>query len=271
LIEKVKNADVVIFAGGISPRLEGEEMPISLPGFKGGDRSDIELPAVQRNCIEALKKAGKKVVFVNCSGSAVAMVPETQNCEAILQAWYGGEAGGQAVADVLFGDYNPAGHLPVTFYKSLQQLPDFSDYSMKERTYRYMTSAPLFPFGFGLTYTTFNIGSATASKTQITNKEGVQLTIPIANTGKRDGTEVLQVYVRKLNDPDSPLKTLRAFKRVRLSPGAKEIVKLDLPAKTFEFFDPIDAVVKVTPGDYELLYGESSDNKDLKTLKIKIL
>jgi beta-glucosidase len=271
LIEKVKDADVVIFVGGISPRLEGEEMPISLPGFKGGDRTDIELPAVQRSCMEALKKAGKKVVFVNCSGSAVAMVPETQNCEAILQAWYGGEAGGQAVADVLFGDYNPAGHLPVTFYKSLQQLPDFSDYSMKERTYRYMTSAPLFPFGFGLTYTTFNIGSATASKTQITNTEGVQLTIPITNTGKRDGTEVLQVYVRKLNDPGSPLKTLRAFKRVQLSPGAKENVKLDLPAKTFEFFDPVNAAVKVSPGDYELLYGESSDNKDLKTLKIKIL
>src|SRR6185312_3887108 len=153
LVNKVKEADVVVFVGGISPRLEGEEMPISLPGFKGGDRTDIELPAVQRNCIAALKKAGKKVVFVNCSGSAIAMVPETQNCDAILQAWYPGQAGGQAVADVLFGDYNPAGHLPVTFYKNVQQLPDFSDYSMKGRTYRYMTAEPLFPFGFGLTYT----------------------------------------------------------------------------------------------------------------------
>ncbi|MDP9079902.1 MAG: glycoside hydrolase family 3 C-terminal domain-containing protein [Bacteroidota bacterium] len=271
LVDKVKDAEVVIFVGGISPRLEGEEMPISLPGFKGGDRTDIELPAVQRNCIAALKHAGKKVVFVNCSGSAVAMVPETQNCDAILQAWYSGEQGGQAVADVLFGDYNPAGHLPVTFYKNVQQLPDFSEYSMKGRTYRYMTSEPLFPFGFGLTYTTFNVGDASASKTQILKTEGVQLTVPVANTGKRDGTEVLQVYVRKLNDTAAPVKTLRAFKRIPLSSGAKEMVKIDLPAKTFEFFDPTDAVVKVTPGEYELLYGESSDNKDLKIIKIKII
>lgn len=271
LIDKVKNADVVVFVGGISPRLEGEEMPINLPGFKGGDRTDIELPAIQRNCIAALKQAGKKVVLVNCSGSAVALVPETQNCDAILQAWYSGEAGGQAVADVLFGDYNPAGHLPVTFYRNVQQLPDFSEYSMKGRTYRYMTSEPLFPFGFGLTYTTFNIGDATASKTQITHSEDIQLTVPVSNTGKREGKEVLQVYVRKLNDTAAPVKTLRAFKRIPLTPGAKEMVKIDLPAKTFEFFDPADAVVRVMPGEYELLYGESSDNKDLKTIKIKII
>ncbi len=271
LVDKVKDADVVIFAGGISPRLEGEEMPITLPGFKGGDRTDIELPAVQRDCIEALKKAGKKVVFVDCSGSAIAMVPETQNCDAILQAWYPGQAGGQAVADVLFGDYNPAGHLPVTFYKNVQQLPDFSDYSMKGRTYRYMTSDPLFPFGFGLTYTTFKVGNATANKTRIVKTEGVQLTVPVANTGKRDGIEVLQVYVRKLNDTAAPLKTLRAFKRVSLSSGKSEIVKLDIPAKAFEFFDATDAVEKIAPGNYELLYGESSDKKDLKSVKITIM
>ena len=271
LIDKVKDADVVVFVGGISPRLEGEEMPISLPGFKGGDRTDIELPAIQRSCMEALKKAGKKVIYVNCSGSAIAMVPETQNCDAILQAWYPGQAGGQAVADVLFGDYNPAGHLPVTFYKNVQQLPDFSDYSMKGRTYRYMTAQPLFPFGFGLTYTTFNVGNATASKTRIAKTEGLQLTVPVANTGKRDGIEVLQVYVRKLNDTAAPLKTLRAFKRVPLSSGKSEIVKLDIPAKAFEFFDATESVEKITPGDYELLYGESSDNKDLKSIKIKIM
>jgi beta-glucosidase len=270
LVDKVKDADVVVFVGGISPRLEGEEMPISLPGFKGGDRTDIELPAVQRSCMEALKKAGKKVVFVNCSGSAIAMVPETQNCEAILQAWYPGQAGGQAVADVLFGDYNPAGHLPVTFYKNVQQLPDFSDYSMKGRTYRYMTSEPLFPFGYGLSYTTFNIGVAKASKTLITRNESILLTVPVTNTGKREGTEVLQVYVRKLNDTAAPLKTLRAFKRVAVSPGKTELVTLDLPAKTFEFFNGEDGVVGVSPGDYELLYGTSSDNKDLKPLKITI-
>ena len=270
LVDKVKDADVVIFAGGISPRLEGEEMPISLPGFKGGDRTDIELPAVQRSCMEALKKAGKKVIFVNCSGSAIAMVPETQNCDAILQAWYPGQAGGQAVADVIFGDYNPAGHLPVTFYKNLQQLPDFSDYSMKGRTYRYMTAEPLFPFGFGLSYTSFNIGDAKASKTLINRNEGIQLAVPVANTGKRDGIEVLQVYVRKLNDTAAPVKTLRAFKRIPVSIGKIELVTFDLPAKTFEFYSEADGLVGVSPGNYELLYGTSSDSKDLKPLKITI-
>jgi beta-glucosidase len=270
LVEKVKDADVVVFVGGISPRLEGEEMPVQLPGFKGGDRTDIELPAVQRNCMAALKKAGKKVVFVNCSGSAIAMVPETENCDAILQAWYAGQVGGQAVADVLFGDYNPSGHLPVTFYKNVQQLPDFSDYSMKNRTYRYMTSAPLFPFGYGLSYTTFNIGDAKVSKTVISNKEAIQLTVPIANTGKRDGTEVLQVYVRKVGDTDGPVKTLRAFRRIPVSQGQTTTATVNLPAKTFEFFNRDAGSVKVTPGDYELLYGTSSDSKDLKTLKITI-
>ncbi|MGZ3963531.1 MAG: xylan 1,4-beta-xylosidase [Mucilaginibacter sp.] len=270
LVKKVKDADVVVFVGGISPRLEGEEMPVQLPGFKGGDRTDIELPAVQRNCIAALKKAGKKVIFVNCSGSAIAMVPETENCDAILQAWYAGQVGGQAVADVLFGDYNPSGHLPVTFYKNVQQLPDFSDYSMKNRTYRHMTSAPLFPFGYGLSYTTFNIGNAKASKTVIGNKEAIQLTVPIANTGKRDGTEVLQVYVRKVGDKDGPVKTLRAFKRMPISAGQTAIAMVNLPAKTFEFYNRDAGSVKVSPGDYELLYGTSSDSKDLKPLKITI-
>ena len=271
LIEKVKDADVVVFAGGISPKLEGEEMPVQLPGFKGGDRTDIELPAVQRNCIEALKKAGKKVVFVNCSGSALALVPEAENSEAILQAWYGGESGGQAVADVLFGDYNPSGHLPVTFYKNLQQLPDFSDYSMKNRTYRYMTAEPLFPFGFGLSYTSFVIGDAKINKSQITNKEGIKLSVPVANTGKRDGTEILQVYIKKLNDPEGPVKTLRAFRRVPVSSGKSELVTLDLPANAFEFFDPTTAVVRVAAGDYEVFYGNSSAGKDLKSVKVKII
>ena len=270
LVNKVKDADVVVFVGGISPRLEGEEMPVNLPGFSGGDRTDIELPAVQRNCMAALKKAGKKVVFVNCSGSAIAMVPETENCDGILQAWYAGEQGGQAVADVLFGDYNPAGHLPVTFYKNVQQLPDFSEYSMKDRTYRYMTAEPLFPFGFGLSYTTFAIGDAKVNKAQIAKNESIELTVPIANTGKLDGLEILQIYVRKPGDKDGPIKTLRAFKRVPVASGKTALATLNLPAKTFEFYSDADAVVKVLPGDYELLYGTSSDGKDLKSVKITI-
>ena len=156
LINKLEGIDVVVFVGGLSTRIEGEEMPVTFPGFKGGDRTDIELPLVQRNCLKALKKAGKKVVFVNCSGSAIALTPEIESCDVILQAWYGGESGGQAVADVLFGDYNPSGKLPVTFYKNSDQLKDFEDYSMKGRTYRYMNDA-LFPFGFGLSYTALTL------------------------------------------------------------------------------------------------------------------
>ncbi len=128
----------MVFSGGLSGKLEGEEMPVNYPGFKGGDRTNIELPPVQRNCLKALKDAGKTVIFVNCSGSAIALTSETKTCDAVLQAWYAGESGGQAVANVLFGDYNPSGKLPITFYKSSDQLKDFEDYSMRGRTYRYM-------------------------------------------------------------------------------------------------------------------------------------
>ncbi len=269
LIQKLKGVDVVVFAGGISSRLEGEEMPVDLPGFKGGDRTDIELPSVQRNCLKALKQAGKTVIFVNCSGSAIGLVPETENCDAILQAWYAGESGGQAVADVLFGDYNPSGKLPVTFYRNVNQLPDFQDYSMKNRTYRYM-SDPLFPFGFGLSYTTFSIGTAQICKNDIHNGGSVELAIPVSNTGKRDGTEVVQVYIRKENDADGPLKTLREFQRVSIAGGKTGEVTIDLPSSSFEFFDRASGKMAVTPGEYEILYGDSSDSKSLKMVKITL-
>ncbi len=269
LIKKLQGINVVVFVGGISGQLEGEEMPVSYPGFKGGDRTDIELPMVQRNCLKALKQAGKKVIFVNCSGSAIGLVPETETCDAILQAWYAGESGGQAVADVLFGDYNPSGKLPITFYKNISQLPDFEDYSMKSRTYRYM-SDPLFPFGFGLSYTTFTIGDAKISKTTIKADENIQLTVPVSNTGKKDGTEILQIYIRKLKDTGGPLKSLRAFKRIEVSAGETKVVSILLPSKTFESFDISSNSMKVTNGEYELLYGTSSDNSDLKSVKIMV-
>jgi beta-glucosidase len=270
LVKKLKGIDVVIFAGGISSQLEGEEMPLLIPGFKGGDRTNIELPESQRNCLKALKQAGKKIVFVNCSGSAIGLVPETENCDAILQAWYGGESGGQAVADVLFGDYNPSGKLPVTFYKNIQQLGDFEDYSMKGRTYRYM-SDPLFPFGFGLSYTTFRIGDAKICKNEIKSDENIELTIPVTNKGKKDGTEVVQVYIRKVNDTDGPLKTLRGFQRVNVSAGKTKNITISLPYSAFEFFDRPSGKMAVTVGEYEVLYGNSSDAKDLKTVKVTVL
>lgn len=158
------DADIVIFAGGISPKLEGEEMPVTVDGFKGGDRTTIELPKVQRDLIRTLKENGKKVIFVNCSGGAMGMLPEDSICDAILQAWYPGESGGLAVAETLYGINNPAGRLPVTFYKSNSQLPDFEDYNMTGRTYRYMTEKPLYAFGHGLSYTAFSYKNARLSK-----------------------------------------------------------------------------------------------------------
>lgn len=270
-IEKVKDADVVVFAGGIAPSLEGEEMRVTVPGFKGGDRTDIELPAIQRRMLKALKDAGKKVIFVNYSGSAMGLVPETQSCEVILQAWYPGQAGGTAVANVLFGDYNPSGRLPVTFYTSVNQLPDFEDYSMKGRTYRYMTEKPLFPFGYGLSYTTFYIGKAKFSKNEITCDETVEVIIPVSNKGKRDGTEVVQVYVKKVNDTDGPIKTLRGFKKLEVGAGKSSKVTIELDPSAFEFFDLNQNKMAVTPGEYEVYYGTSSDIRDLKSLKIKLL
>ena len=269
LIKKLKGIDLVVFVGGLSGNLEGEEMPVSYPGFKGGDRTNIDLPSVQRNCLKALKDAGKKVVYVNCSGSAIALTPETESCEAILQAWYAGESGGQAVADVLFGDYNPSGKLPVTFYKNSDQLKDFEDYSMKGRTYRYMEDA-LFPFGYGLSYTSFEIGTAKLNRTTIKADETIELSVPVKNTGSFDGTEIIQVYVRKINDVEGPIKTLKGFKRVELAAGKSQQATIELPYGTFEFYDWKQRKMTTVPGEYELFYGNSSDAKDLKTLKVKI-
>jgi beta-glucosidase len=269
IINKLKNIDVVIYVGGISPRLEGEEMPVELPGFKGGDRTDIELPEVQRNFLKALKVAGKEVIFINCSGSAIGLVPETESCDAILQAWYSGESGGKAVADVVFGDYNPSGKLPITFYKNIRQLPGFEDYSMKGRTYRYM-SDPLFPFGFGLSYTTFHIGNAKISKTKIDKQDSVQLSIPVANTGKHNGTEVVQVYVKKVSDTSGLLKTLKGFKRVYVPAGKTADAVINLPGNSFEFYDEKSLGMAVVPGDYEVWYGTSSDLRDLKKVTLTI-
>ena len=270
LVDKLKGIDEVIFVGGISPRLEGEEMPVEFNGFKGGDRTHIELPASQRNCLQALKKAGKKIVFVNCSGAAMALTPETESCDAILQAWYGGQSGGQAVADVIFGDYNPSGKLPVTFYKNSDNLGDIEDYSMKGRTYRFMDDA-LFPFGYGLNYTSFRIGNAKLSKTEFKDNESIQLTVPITNTGKRSGSEVVQVYIRKVNDIEGPLKTLRGYQRMEITAGRTQEATFNLNADSFEFFDWSQRRMMVTPGEYEVYYGKSSSLKDLKKINVKII
>ena len=270
LLKTVAKADVVIFAGGISPSLEGEEMPVSAPGFRGGDREDIQLPAVQRRVVQALKKAGKRVVFVNFSGSAMGLVPESRNCEAVVQAWYPGQAGGTAVADVLMGRYNPAGRLPVTFYKGIDQLPDFQDYSMRGRTYRYFLGEPLYPFGYGLSYTTFEYGKAELSKMAMDEGESVMVTVPVRNSGKIAGEEVVQVYIRRVDDREGPIKSLKAFKRISLKPGQSARVALELPAERFECFDVKSNAMRVMSGKYEILYGSSSRAEDLQKLPFVI-
>jgi len=171
---------------------------------------------------------------------------------------------------VLFGDYNPSGKLPVTFYRNSDQLKDFEDYSMKGRTYRFMNDA-LFPFGYGLSYTTFMIGDAKPCKTEIRSDEMLELSIPVSNTGKEKGIEVVQLYVKKVNDTDGPIKTLRSFKRVEVAPGKTIQVSIDLPPSAFEFYDRSQLKMAVTSGEYELYYGNSSDSKDLKIIRISIL
>lgn len=269
-VNAVRNADVVVFVGGIFPSLEGEEMGVDLPGFKKGDRTSIELPEVQRNLLAALHRAGKKVILVNCSGSPVGLVPETEICEAILQAWYPGQQGGRAVADVLFGDYNPAGRLPVTFYRSIEQLPDFEDYNMTGRTYRFMKERPLFPFGYGLSYTTFTYGAATFSKQTVGSEDNLSLVVPVSNTGSRDGEEVVQVYLSKVGDEAGPVKTLRAFKRVSVPAGKTVNVHITLSKKDLEWWNEGTHSIQFCPGEYQVWIGGSSDEKALSKYAIQL-
>lgn len=267
---RVADADVIIFAGGISPKLEGEEMGVKLPGFRGGDRTNIELPQVQKDMLKALKVLGKPVIFVVCTGSAIALPEEDKLVDAIVNAWYPGQAGGSAIADVLFGDYNPAGRLPVTFYTSTEDLPDFEDYDMYDRTYRYFEGTPLYPFGHGLSYTSFDYGDAQLSSKMLKKGKTVTLSIPVSNAGERDGEEVVQVYIKKIEDTYGPKKSLRAFRRVPIAKGATEKVEITLQASDFELFDSKSGRMDVTPGKYELLYGGTSDDSKLKKLTIKI-
>ena len=249
---KLKGIDIVIFAGGISPAIEGEEMPVDLPGFRGGDRTDIELPAVQRGLIRQLQAAGKKVILVNFSGSAMGLETETKTCEAILQAWYPGEEGGHAIADVLFGDVNPSGRLPITFYRHTADIPDYEVYAMEGRTYRYFRGTPLFAFGYGLSYSQFTYGEARI--------ENGQLIVPVTNDSARDGAEVVQLYVRDPEDANGPLKTLRGFCRVAIPAGKTVEATLPLTDETFLAWSEADGDMVPKHGRWDLLYGGSSDH-----------
>lgn len=251
-VQAASDAKTVIFCGGINPRLEGEEMEVKEEGFKGGDRTMIELPADQREILAALHKAGKCVILALCSGSAIGLVPEQQSTDAILQAWYGGQAGGQALAEVLFGKVNPSGKLPVTFYRNIEQLPDFEDYNMEGHTYRFFRGEPLYPFGYGLSYSKFVYGKPSFANGQ--------LSLPVSNKSKVDGTETVLVYLSKVGDIDGPIRTLRAFQRVEIAAGNTKTVKIPLPDSAFEWWDAKSNAMRILPGQYIIEVG----NKKLR-------
>lgn len=265
-VEAAGDCDIVVFAGGIAPCLEGEEMPVSAPGFKGGDRTSIELPDVQRRLVKALRDAGKKIIFINFSGSAVALAPESDNCNALLQAWYPGQEGGTAVADVLYGDFNPSGKLPLTFYASDSQLVDYEDYDMEGRTYRYFRDEPLYPFGHGLSYTSFSFG-----KGRILRKmDGtLEFVVPVENTGSCAGGNVAQLYVSRPDDAEGPVKTLRGYTRIWLEPGQSTLARIPICEETFLWWNPASGRMEPLPGEYLLHYGDSSAGSALQTVRYR--
>lgn len=256
LASEVADADAIIIIGGISAQMEGE----------GGDKATIELPSVQQRLLRAMHKTGKPVVFVNCSGSAIAFGCLEGEYDALLQAWYPGQGGSEALADVIFGDYNPGGKLPVTFYASNDDLPDFLDYSMENRTYRYFRGTPQYAFGYGLSYTDFETGKAKISGKSMKADGSVKITVPVTNIGNREGTETIQIYVKALDYAEAPVKSLRGFQKVHLQPGQTAKAEIVLDGEAFEYYDPSIDELSTRPGRYQILYGTSSLEKDLKSI-----
>jgi len=269
-VEAADLADVVIYVGGINSQLEGEEMPVHYDGFEGGDRTRIELPPVQESLLKMLKATGKPVVFINCSGSAMAIPWEAANLPALLQAWYPGEQGGRAVAEVLFGDVNPAGRLPVTFYRATTDLPAFEDYSMSNRTYRYFNGQPLFAFGHGLSYSKFDYTNPGTDEPSYKPSSTVKLSFSLRNTGGRAGEEVAQVYFRHVNSAlAQPKLALCGFVRVHLEQRQRVNVAVNIPVERFRYWDTTQEQYAVEPGNYELMIGAASDDIRLRVpLKI---
>ncbi len=232
-VAAAKKADVAIVVLGLSQRLEGEEMPIKVDGFAGGDRTHLNLPKTQQDLVKAIKNTGKPTILVLLNGSAIAVNWEDENLDAIISAGYPGQEGGNAVADVLFGDYNPAGRLPVTYYKSVEQLPAFDNYDMAGRTYKYFEGEPLYPFGYGLSYTTFKYSDLKVPK-KIKTGEPVKVIVTVTNSGKRAGEEVVQLYLKdeKASTPRPKLQ-LEGFKRIYLNAGESKVVEFELTPRQF--------------------------------------
>jgi beta-glucosidase len=254
-VNVARQADAVVMVMGISPALEGEEMTVNVAGFRGGDRTDISLPKAQEDLLRAVHATGKPITLVLLNGSALAVNWADENIPAIVEAWYPGEEGGTAIADVLFGDYNPGGRLPVTFYKSVDQLPPFEDYNMRGRTYRYFKGDPLYPFGFGLSYTSFKYENLKLSAQSVKAGEGVKVSVDVRNAGDRAGDEVVQLYVTDAAaSVPTPIRSLAGIKRIFLKPGEKQAVSFTLGAERMTVIDDKGKRV-VEPGEFTVSVG----------------
>jgi len=253
-IDAAKNSDVVIAVLGITSELEGEEMPVDEEGFKGGDRTSLDLPKPEQELLEAVSATGKPVVLVLANGSALAVNWAKEHVNAILESWYAGEEGGAAIAETLSGKNNPAGRLPVTFYTGVEQLPPFEDYSMNGRTYRYFKGKPLYPFGYGLSYTTFSYNDLKLSKDSIKAGDPLTVEVTMTNTGKRDGDEVAQVYLSFPNVAGAPLRALRAFKRISLKAGEVQKLRFELRERDLSMVNDAGEPL-IAEGQYSVSVG----------------
>jgi beta-glucosidase len=237
-VQAARQADAVILLLGLTSRLEGEEMSVAIDGFRGGDRTAIDLPAAQERLLERVVAVGKPTVLVLLNGSAVAINWAQANVPAIVEAWYPGQAAGSAIADVLFGDYSPAGRLPVTFYKSVTDLPPFDDYRMTGRTYRFFKGEPLYAFGHGLSYTSFSYANLRTSSDSATTNDTVVVSVDVTNSGKRSGDEVVQLYVQHVGSAvERPIRDLRGYRRLTLAPGETRTVQMRLPIASLAYWD----------------------------------
>jgi beta-glucosidase len=273
-VKLAKESDVVVFVGGITSRLEGEEMKVPLEGFSGGDRTSLDLPKVQERLLKALQATGKPIVLVLTSGSPIAVNWASEKIPAIVQLWYPGEEGGTALADVLFGDYNPAGRSPVTFYQSVNQLPAFTDYNMAGRTYRYFKDKPLYPFGYGLSYTQFTYRNVDMPKS-IESGETLTVKVQVSNVGERAGDEVVQLYVKRMSaSVPAPIQSLQGFKRVHLERGQTQTITFTLSPRQLSIIDKNNKRV-VEPGEYQIsvggvLPGINSSSTQSSTTKLSV-
>jgi beta-glucosidase len=259
-VEAAKNADLVVVAMGLSARIEGEEMKVDADGFAGGDRTKIDLPAPQEELLEKIHAVGKPVVLVLMNGSALSINWADANLPAILEAWYPGEEGGTAVAGAIAGDFSPAGRLPVTFYKSVDQLPPFEDYSMAKRTYRYFDGQPLYPFGYGLSFTSFAYKNVHVDHAKILAKDSVKISVEVTNTGAMAGDEVVQLYLTHPGVAGAPLLAMQGFQRVHLDRKEKKTVSFTLSPRDLSIVDP-EGKHRVVPGTVQAWLGGGQPDK----------